>query len=70
MVAVQLNLFEDRTEMTDLRDEVKAIAESTANVRRGLFARYAALEREHTKLFFEMEELREQIAQMRSHQGA
>lgn len=57
---VQFDLFEGRTEIDLLRQEVAAYKESADKVRRGVFARQNALMKEIFLLKVEVEELKKQ----------
>lgn len=52
MMAVQLDLFEEMTEVDILRKELADVKQSSENVRRGIFARHNAL----SKLFLELKD--------------
>lgn len=66
MTAVQLELFREVSDVDMIREEVRQISETTANVRRGLFARQGELARKYVECQMDIEELRVQIAQLRS----
>lgn len=51
-MAVQLDLFEEMTEVDILRKELADVKQSSENVRRGIFARHNAL----SKLFLELKD--------------
>ena len=58
MLAIQYDLFEEKTELNMLRKEVEAVKRKDDNVRRGLFARYNDLTKTVLRMQEEIAELR------------
>jgi len=58
MLAIQYDLFEEKTELNMLRKEVEAVKRKDDNVRRGLFARYNDLSKIVLRMQEEIAELR------------
>lgn len=51
MKLIQLDFFEEKTEMDLLRDEVKLLSESNTKVRKSLFARHGELAKMYLDLY-------------------
>jgi hypothetical protein len=65
IVAIQYDLFEEQSELNDLRKEVAEIKKSADNVRRGLFARHSEMSKLILKQQNEIEELRNLVNEKR-----
>src|ERR1700721_2338889 len=60
-IAFQQDMFEEKSELTELRQEMKVVRESADNVRKGIFARHAELMRLVLRQQIEIQELRDLI---------
>lgn len=60
-IAFQQDMFEEKSEIGDLRAEMKIVRESADNVRRGIFARHGELMKLVLKQQVEIQELRDLI---------
>lgn len=61
IIMIQLDFFEDNSEVGLLRQEIKQLRESQDAVRRGMFARLADLSKIYVKQSEEIERLREMM---------
>jgi hypothetical protein len=52
---LQLEFFEDKTEVEMLNDKIDAVQESSDKVRKSLFARHAELAKKYIELHIRME---------------
>ena len=61
MNLVQLDLFRDVDEIGELRKQIQQVADSSANVRRGLFARHTEMAKVVLELYNEVLLLKEEL---------
>lgn len=65
MSALQLDLFEESSEICLLKQELEEIRQSQDNLRRGLFARHSELMKLYLKQHEEIDKLREMLLEER-----
>jgi hypothetical protein len=63
MQLIQLDFFQEKTEVELLRDEVRGLSESNTKVRKSLFARHGELAKLYLDLLSRMEVIERHLCQ-------